>query len=312
MKPLSAFYGSSDGAAAAAVAGSVIPPQVIDDRICPQVGGLPSFDNDGSYIMPPGEDTGEPYLWRKYSKTNALVWSVAPADIHADAPVAWIFHWYDSVDDALWVGAGGAINIGEIWVAKIADSDGTVTYVGKTTLSSNFQGTLVSGHRRRGNWYAARAAAGSGDITIYNLTKFAVISSANASEVTPPALITQDGVNIIDRSGYLSADGKVMCTGIHSERMRSVDAVPHIEVKRGGALGLCLLPPWPGFPYTFRGRFELWDGYVALVPGGDETWSSTYSATTTWSTFGPRFFDRTDFDRWLNDLADALGLPEAA
>ena len=255
---------------------------------------LPTIANDGSMIRLPTNGTGSV---ERYDSAGNVVWTRACTYVNAACDKWGGLIWYDNVDEALWV---FAIDTGatpdRVYVAKLDDLTGTITSIGSfqadVNLSRGDQGGFIE-----------RAAHGSGDFTICDDNDSYVISSSDGSIVSGPVGITLGGITP-HHPGYRTADGMTM---IRTGPLYT-GAAFLVSVYRGGGVGEILFygsTDGNGFGvYNQYACCILWDSYVATSVGFADSAVST--------PYGPRYFELVDFDRWLNDIADILGLPEAS
>ncbi len=279
--------------------GFIEPPAVVQKIVpgdIPQ--HLPTFANDGSRI-----DIGQSSL-TAVSKINHLgtpVWTVDVTDINASADMWGPLWWYDNVDVALWVMAVDTATTPNTYtLARLADSDGGITVIGGQQCDA-----LADYDRYLNKAFCERAAHGAGDFRIRYDTYNCTISAGNGSILAGPTQQTQNNIpiGITGFPGhYETADGSIVVLA-----GATWDPTAHMSIMRimrGG--NTAIVEREKTLSMIGSGgavAFILWDDCVALVctPG--------YPTATL---IGKKFFARTDFDRWLSDLADAFGLPAGA
>jgi len=216
------------------------------------------------------------------------------------------FIWYDNVDLAFYqifkVSAGNAL-------IKITNG-GVITHIG-TDSNTNYGFTPIMTADTVGQ-IMHRAAHGSGDFTLYYTKESAVdhdtvdIDSATglASNIAefiltgatlPPegavAYLTADKTASIGQITYISQANH---NAYHLSFMRkggyaalNMDDIRSLGIDTGN----------PQYP-----KYHYWDDKVAL--GGSQENNGVNPFI-----FGPRCFERIDFDKWIQDVCDYLGLP---
>lgn len=235
-------------------------------------GGLPTPDNDGSYI------TITYTQFAKYNTAGNPIWSVAPTDINTNCDRFTGCAWLDTSDSAIWVWAyDSGTTPDTYYLAKIALSDGAITNIGTCQPGDGYFEYYFE------RYYNERASMGSGNLTIRDGDYKIVLSTTDGSIVSAATQVTQNGIAIDSYANYETADGSIYWVG-------TADTGPTVKLKRGGLTKQIRLPDecyWNG------GYPRLWGGYVAIK-----------------NNYSPTFFNRTDFDNWLAELADFYGLPE--
>ncbi len=282
------------------LAGNVKPPQTVSKiDASGAANALPTPDNDGSYIVLPASSTG---VLARYTGLAAPVWTVARTDIDVGAEYWTPFVWLDTVDACLYVMT--LDNGSNTWtLAKIALSDGGVTVIGTATAPAGF---MVYGYFDSLSTRVVRAAAGSGDFTVDYAGYRITLSSGSGAILSGPTQITQAGVSV-KKLVYASADGNVLINMAPTRFASTAPSTISTDVQRGGSVGRYSLDGTNHIGnlqnYTGPTSFIVWGdcvaGYSSFLSGSDSRW------------YGARFFDRTDFDRWINDIAELLGLPAA-
>jgi hypothetical protein len=272
--------------------GCVRPPTPIDTVNVGSNGRcLPLVE--GGYIQLPEGSAG---VFTKYNDAGVSQWTVNPAAINAAATGMVPVVWYDTVDGMLWAMAKNTADTPDtIYSGKVNATTGAVTAVGSCSLDGIATTSFALSYFRSD-------ALGSGNLILSWAFKKYVFSSANGSLVSGPTDEKLGGVAPAGllNSGYHTADETLHIAGamlgISGDGMQ-------IGVYRGGAFGV-----YQTTSHVF-GAVGNADG--AILPWGPNKVALAASNQLTCMVYGPRIFERTDFDRWLHDVADVLGLPQA-
>jgi hypothetical protein len=233
----------------------------------------------------------------KYTEAKALAWSVDFTDIDADADQWAPVFWYDTVDAAIWV---LVMDTGTspvtLTLGKVLWSTGGLTVIGSCQPS----GFMTAAEYARAKTHVERANMGSGNLIVVYNGKKVEISTADGSLVSGPTMLTQDGINLntMANVNYITEDGLLAVGG----NAIFTDYESVMWLMRGGGIGgvvhkLCMIN-------TALNALMIWGNCVTTI--GE--WAGSVSSNII---TGPRFWDRPDFDRWLNDLADSICLPAA-
>ncbi|MGD8305057.1 MAG: hypothetical protein PVF17_00250 [Ignavibacteria bacterium] len=226
-----------------------------------------SPDGDGSWL----DISTVTNAYVKYGADGVADWSIAHTDINA-AATQWIHGvMWDTVDDLIYVCAASSSNL---YFASIAPIAGTITNIATIahtlSLSSNvyYQGIQ-------------RAINGSGDFTIIMGTKaidFDVTGSVTVAEAV------RFGANY---SGYVTEDGIGLSLAVADAETNSSSITGSLGI--GGQVTF-YIPPEFGIAVQVASGFSVIGNSLAL-------------RCNTGSSYGRRYFDRADFDRFMRDLA---------
>jgi hypothetical protein len=273
------------------------PPTVVEKMVPSHSNGrlLPSLSKtDPNHIELPVSQT-DPLI--KYSGAKAVLWSVEHTDIAAAANVWAPVFWYDTVDDAIWVLVLDTDTSPDtLTLGKIDWDTGGVTVLGSCQVD-----TIIAGQSSFMHAYVYRASMGSGDLVVVFDGQEIRISTVDGSLVSGPTMLTNGGLDLVTLANvnYITEDGLLAVgdTGFsgYDEEM---------YLMRNGGIGgvvpnLCNLTN-SIHPYV---SIIIWGNCVAAVKG--------FYAGIQVGLTGPRYWDRPDFDRWLNELADSIGLPKS-
>lgn len=216
--------------------------------------------------------------------------------------------WYDNVDDLFYfmVMEDAPAQVHLCTVTR----GGTLALVG-TETEANL--SAVFGVQTDNQWWE-RAAQGSGDFTIYFGTSSGEVASISSSTglVTSAGapLILTDATSKVAQSesnniGYITEDGKI---AIGSSVIIDGQDNMVLSVSRKNGNGAVMISNNAfGFvvddalSLTVNLRFDKWDGKVAL-------YRNTTTSASSMDIFGQRCWDITEFDQWLHDLCDWLGV----
>ena len=256
---------------------------------------------EGAYVRVPITDTGN---FSRYDEDGVIDWTVNIASLQAVVAAVDIFtghFFYDGTNHKIYFIAVDTTTTEDTWyLMSIAVGTGVVTNVGSV-------GTVKTAEATTGLLYygfMSRTNITSGDFTIYDGSEVITIDSSDGSVVTALATIAQDGFTLDTALSfsYANSDGSLL-TGVSSFQHNTTNYT-QIVIYRGGQSGTVYrdLGEARFFPTcisTAQAAPRLWDGNIIIA--GDSTTASRYGVLAT---------TRAEFDRWLTDIADKLGLPE--
>lgn len=278
-------------------AGQITPPTTVPKKGMNVAGNkLPAAANDGSTILLPGAtEVGQPIS--RIDSAGSVVWTKTATALVGSADAWSPICWYDTVDAALWlmlVDTGPTPDVN--YLVSIDEMTGAIihsfSFAGATGV---FQGLCTSFHFER-------EAMGSGNFNLWCGVSKYVISSTDGSLVSGPTVETYGGVPLYAYAttcGYRSADGTIRICGNITNITSG--AGMSITIARGGGYAAF----YASVPWAFGSLGS--SGYISAIPWAGNIALGSFSSAL--STSGPRIFARIDFDRWLNDMADFLGLP---
>lgn len=222
---------------------------------------------------------------------EVTIWTVDAADINAaaDGFIGIVSCWYDSVNDRLYIfGLDIGTTPATIYTGYITLETGAVTSVGGVQLTSD-----PSVPSSIGIVTVSRTAIDSGNFTLFFNDRTVVIDESNGSEVSSVASVNI--TNGFDVGTYATLDGTITLDNIDV----AADNSTHARLTRN-KLSLIIPLPVVNLFCTFDVLL------VRAVAWGDKV--KIYRETGTGDLAILRTFDRTEFDAWLQDVANYGGL----
>lgn len=275
MSLLTTFYGSGDS-----LINSITPPT-------PVVMKMSAYSNKDNHTI----GTVGDYLnfasssaITRYTKYGVLQWTLVSTDIHASATIFGSLIWYDTVDDALWITAyqsSGTLH----HLAKVDLATKAITNIGSFTGPLHHSNSITTS-------YTHRSSMGSGNFKWRFQTTEYIISSTTGAIVTSSTK-QLGGVTILSSSHYETLDGTIVIGSQIS--LSSYSANSYFIIQYNGNQTYVKEISWLGELSTSC-MFINWGNNVEIA---------TFYLVSGWFA-SPKYFDRTDFDRYLHDLVDYL------
>ena len=253
-----------------------------------------------------------------YLEDDVTIWTITITNVNTAltlALTAWTgLHWFDNVDDLFYFVLRDAT---PGYSLITIDRAGTIALVG-TDTEANLG--MVFSTSAANQWWE-RSAQGSGDFSIYIGTEVATISSSTGAVTAIGANFVLTGATdkIINSNfrGYISNDKKIAVSGGRVDNYVAgvtQTQVINLSLTRGDSSGSFGINPGElGWSFSeletasVEIRFEKWDGKLVITASPRAT-ASVISA----SLAGPRVFEIADFDGWLHDIGNFIGLEGSA
>ncbi len=284
MSNISDFLGSPKG-------GGVIfplPDSVkwdVKDRL------LPLVDNDGSgLLMNSNSDI------TKYDTNGNIVWTISPSNIHVDCDFLVKVHpFYDSGTDLLW-GLWGdyATSPYTHHLASIDCSTGVINYKGA------FQKSNADGHESDSSFsvYRQLDMASDGNI-LYDVQN-------TAQDHYEMKISSTNGSLLYETSSWTSTKSAVRFGYISKDRLSSIyiddstyDII--IMIQRGHNYAQAYTSQAMEYPSRNTSGYD-----IKVSP-----WMSDYVIISdVYGLDAQKLMLRSEFDKWMNDIADYYGLPD--
>jgi len=228
-----------------------------------------------------------------YDIDRVTIWTKSPANIYS-AHTRILAVYYSGVDDVVYVITSNSTSPYNIMLSKLDKTNGAIT-----NLSTTISIPTISSHTTFS--YFSLLQLSSTNLLLISTkmdTAGKIIEFTNTGTVASDTSIIQNGIELflaVDSNDvpitYRSADGTILA-GIRNFSGVGYDN-DMLYVARGGAFRIII----DNFRDIISGQLlTLWNDFVVVVGTDVATRNST------------RFFVRTDFDRWLSDVCDSVGI----
>jgi len=254
---------------------------------------VPGFAGNGDYIKLPY--TGETTLYY-YSNANVLLWSKAVTSIHANCDL-WVGFTYDNIDNIIY---GVAVDTGTspyTYYTFSINSAGTITNIGNAVPLASYTAAWVTQVSVGGSSLIQRVSPGSGNLKLRSTTQTGglecELSIINGVFTSQPTTI-YDGYSFYFMCDYKNSNG----VSIGGFIVQPTGALVQISKRYPVRIVLPYTCGVPSHSYDGHGLKPIvWGDYIALVSVHNYPYI-----------FGPVLFDRTEFDAWMDDLAEVAGI----
>jgi hypothetical protein len=222
--------------------------------------------------------------------SGATIWTVNATDVNAacDGWCAIVSHWYDSVNDRLYVfGLDTGTTPDTIYTAYITLEDGVVTPLGSAALSAQ-PASVITINQCATN----RAAIDSGNFTLKFNDRTIALNESNGAEISNVASVNVTQTSTV--GAYTTLDGTITLSNVQY----SASPDGYIIVTRNGISARIAL--------TYNASFQVNLNTNYFSNWGDKAkFASTSTAT---NALISRTWLREEFDEWLALLCDYAGI----